>query len=535
VAAALLIGYFVFGFQWLIPAGILVGTVGVTIGYLRIPESENHLFMINTSRYLMNRLIIEALPDKDDRERYEDDQEDIKKWLLDRLQKVASEDFREYNARPYQRYTIMAIMNLHDFSNDSDLEAASQIVLDFATAKFAAGSSQGRRIVPFRRLLENIPKDFIGNPPRRLFDMIDGADHLTAMLLLFAGQTQQLPEGPKQPPERKASISSVAEMMYAASSKYRPDVVILNVAARKSAAYEQRIHHDGFEIYSSAAGYLISAGGVQTGLANVPVIGPFPFTPPKGLKYDQDRGAAMPTVLFPNATTMQMTVTDFLRIEGPREWYSKVEQKIPGVIPWSFDHNTCVRQGFACGTNIVVPPGLDTPLCLTTAPNAPDQWRFIDSASCPAYQGAPHFFVVIYRQPCIASGSECLFTANWGFFEAVDNPTLSFDQFKQQTIDNNPPSLTIGLRDASSMVGTYVSTRTGRIKFDVKGHEHDSDDYGILSVNGKKEEEADNWDLASGDVIKADGKGRIEIRDPGSSRWIEIDFTDEDNPKRTVH
>ena len=240
MAAALLIGYFVFGFQWLIPAGILLGAAGVTIGYLRIPESENHLFMINTSRYLMNRLIIEALPDENDRERYEDDQEEIKEWLLERLQKVASEDFREYNARPYQRYTIMAIMNLHDFANDSDLEVASRIVLDFAAAKFAAGSSQGRRIVPFRRLLENIPGDFIGNPPRRLFDIASGADHQTAAMLLFAGQTQQLPD-------HKASVSSVSEMMYAASSKYRPDVAILNVAARKSVAYEQRIHHDGFE------------------------------------------------------------------------------------------------------------------------------------------------------------------------------------------------------------------------------------------------------------------------------------------------
>ena len=103
---------------------------------------------------------------------------------------------------------------------------------------------------------------------------------------------------------------------------------------------------------SSAAGYLISAGGVQTELANVPLLGPFPFKPPKGLKF-VDRGAAMPTVLFPNSPARLVNVSEFLRIDGAREYYSKVDQAIPGVIPWSFDHNICVRQGFACGTNMV--------------------------------------------------------------------------------------------------------------------------------------------------------------------------------------
>ena len=158
--------------------------------------------------------------------------------------------------------------------------------------------------------------------------------------------------------------------------------------------------------------------------------------------------------------------------------------------------------------------------------------RFVALSGLP---GRTAFLVVIYRQPCIASGSECLFTANWGFFEAVDNPTMSFEDFQKLTIDNNPPSLTAGLRDASSLEATYVSTRTGRIKFHVKGHEEDSDEYGIISVNGVEESDADDWDLASGDVIKADGDSKIEIRDPGSTRWIEIDFTDADEPKRTVH
>jgi hypothetical protein len=538
IAAAIFVAAAV-GFAWIIPIIAVAGVAAVAVGFLRIPESENHILMINTSRYLMNKVIIETLADDDDKEDFEDDNEDVKEWLLDNLQTIVKEDFREYNARPYQRYSITAILNLDDFSGDDDLKTASQIVLDLASAKFAAGSNQGRRVAPFRRRMELIPEDMLGNRP--FFDLASLADHQVAAMLLFAGQTQQLPDN-------KASIPSLGEMIYEASSSYRPHSMILDVAANKSKSYEQRIHHDGYEIYSSTPSFLISAGGVQTGLANKPLIGPFSFTPPKGFEFDVDRGTAMPTVLIPNAPSRQVVVTDFLRILGTIEYYNSVDAKItvfpPNAPPredtvkaWTYDHNICVRQGFACGMNIVIPRAMDNSQCLITAPNAPDQWRFIDSHSCPAYDGAPRFYVAIYRQPCVLPGNECLFIGNWGFFEAVADPGMSIEQFMDQIISSNPPELTATLQIPSSLIGTYVSAKGERITFDVRGHERDSDTYGIVSVNNTSEGEADDWPLGSlGPILSDDGKATIRSLNPPffpNSR-IEIDFTDSDHPRRKV-
>jgi hypothetical protein len=525
------------GFAWIIPIIATVGVAAVAVGFLRIPESENHILMINTSRYLMNQLIIDTLTDDDDKEDFEDDNEDVKEWLLDKLQTIVKEDFREYNARPYQRYSITAILNLHDFARDDDLTTASQIVLDLASAKFAAGSNQGRRVAPFRRRMELIPEEMLGNRP--FFDMTSLADHQVAAMLLFAGQTQQLPGN-------KASIPSLGEMIYEASSSYRPHSMILDVAANKSKPYEQRIHHDGYEIYSSTPSFLISAGGIQTGLANKPLIGPFSFTPPKGFEFDADRGAAMPTVLIPNAPRRQVVVTDFLRILGTAEYYDKVKGEITvdvandvkeKVTSWTYDHNICIRQGFACGMNIVIPPAINNSQCLIAALGAPDQWRFIDSHSCPAYNGAPRFYVAIYRQPCVLSGNECLFIENWGFFEAVANPGMSIEQFMDQVISSNPPALTAPLQIPSSSIGTYVSSQGERITFDVRGHERDSDTYGIISVNNTSEGEADDWPLGSmGPILSEDGRATIRSLNPPffPNSKIIIDFTDSDHPKREV-
>ena len=120
---------------------------------LRIPESENHRLMIETSRYLTNADIIARLEAEgyDHVDDVRHDQGEVHDWLLHRLQDIAARDFQEYNARPYTRYSLNAVLNLHDFAavkGDKVLADAARIVLDLSEAKFAATSNRGRRIVP---------------------------------------------------------------------------------------------------------------------------------------------------------------------------------------------------------------------------------------------------------------------------------------------------------------------------------------------------------------------------------------------------
>jgi hypothetical protein len=70
------------------------------------------------------------------------------------MQTIAKHDFLEFNARPYQRYSLHALLNLHEFAQDNSVQTAAQIVLDYIMVKFAIASNRQRRIGPFRRLKE---------------------------------------------------------------------------------------------------------------------------------------------------------------------------------------------------------------------------------------------------------------------------------------------------------------------------------------------------------------------------------------------
>ena len=116
------------------------------------PETENHLMMIETSRYLTNQLLYhEAQQIGADAAPYDNERNGMNAWILERLQSFLMNDFVEYNARPYQRFDVHTIENLFDFAEDPRVSRAAEMVLDYISAKFAVSSNELRRAVPFRR------------------------------------------------------------------------------------------------------------------------------------------------------------------------------------------------------------------------------------------------------------------------------------------------------------------------------------------------------------------------------------------------
>lgn len=531
---------------------------------VRVPETENHLLMINTSRYLTNQLQIRALQDEDDRQDVLDQQVSIREWLLQRLQTISKDDFMEYNAKPYQRLSVAAVLNLHDFAEDDELRRASQIVLEFASAKFAAGSNQGRRIVPFRRLMETNAAEIYGPNaeamrPRRVTDFGGGSDHQIAAMMLFAGQMQQLPDAdpalsagdPPPPGARRVASAITGEMIWEATSAYRPHDIVLDLAIDKTTPYDQRVHHDGVEIYSSGASFLVTAGGITTpralGMAFTPL--QLDVTPPfDAFLKNADRGAGVPTTLMPAAGRGNLQRTDFIRIEG---YFSEFDHEDRDTaIPnqqcetdrdasgpkcrrnLTNDHNLCVRKGFACGINLVVPRALRDAGCVRKLATAPPAWSFIDSTACPPWQGGPPFYVVLFERPCPAGHDSC--KGVWGFFEAVDRTGTvpAFETFMTRTVAANPLAL---LPTSDAMVGEYRSWAGERIQYSATGHAGGGDRTGITGVNDLHEPGYDDWPLAAG-PIAADGEGRITIRAPGrrpapgKAMRLELDFTDWEQP-----
>lgn len=515
-----------------------VATVAVIVAaQADIPETENHLLMINSSKYLKNQMLIDELgagsaSSKD----YRDDQKYLKTWLLETMQKILQKDFIEYNARPYQRMSINALLNLADFCTDPQIKIGAELVLDYAGAKFAVGSHQGRRLGPLRRRRDALNEGVLGSAPlgNGLLDLGKAADHQAALGLLYSGQVQQLRDN-------KVSLWAAAEAVYATTSPYRPPRLVIELAIGKPRML-QRLHHHTQEIYSGGRAFLIAAGGVTADQA-------YSGTGMQWLdqlfasKVANDEGAALPTVLFVGQPDHQ-DLGGLLRFEG--------ERPAPGAEYPSFNHNLCVHDGFACGINLMIPPDMLGEGCLRQAAldmsNAAKEWLFMDSKACPAYAQSPRFFLVVWKRACPHSKTECF--GDFGFWEIVDaNELASFPAFRSAVVGDNrhdvvPPMNFVG---PTAMEGVYVTRQGREIVFNADAHQRDADRSGIESVNPtgvdpakrKRQSDIDEWPHAGGDEmssaespIVSNGNGLVRITRAGSPQELYLNFVNEINPNR---
>jgi hypothetical protein len=511
---------------------------------LTIPETENHRLLIESTRYLNNQILHDEFVQDGDNDRLktlEEAQSKVKDWLLGRMQDIVGSDFIEYNSRPYQRESIRALLNLFDFARDPNVKTGARLVLEAAFAKYAVGSHEARRLVPFRRHMEAIVNpleaDKDTHVPANVLEPGNQADYQVPQGLLYTGQTQQVPDG------RWVSNLVGGEVGFSAFSGFVPDVLMLDLAIDKSLPYLQRFRHGGFEAYASGRGYLITAGGLRTDYSSTVL----------GLGDANDMGAAVPTTLMlsgPGAAetdgTGRATIWSFLRFQGLRE-------QVTGSSPFgghtpqiTFDHNACVDRGFACGINLAIPP--DIARCLHEGPPGTEPgWSFLDSKACPGYEDGPAVYVAIAKRSCGAAVETCV---DFGVIEAVDVDTPSqaaFDAFIAGVLSHNPPGSIPdgppvlvgggGGQLVASLPRRYTTSDGRQIAFDVTAHIRDSDRTGLDAL-GK-------WpDLpaAAGEIIDANGHGTrliskddlvMTINNPRMpDRSIVLDFSDRNAPRR---
>lgn len=112
-----------------------------------VPESENHLLMIESSRYLINQLRHDASGARE----HDNVGNGLSDWLLGFMQTIAQHDFLEFNSSPYARMALHPLLNLHEFAREKRIRDAAQILLDYTMIKYAVSSNRGRRVRPFRR------------------------------------------------------------------------------------------------------------------------------------------------------------------------------------------------------------------------------------------------------------------------------------------------------------------------------------------------------------------------------------------------
>ena len=272
-------------------------------------ETENHVLMIETSRYLTNQLLsldlwqrdawkdVDALRGQVDADlpagisgsmrdtlidaivrqlNFDNESNGMNAWMLQHLQRFLQFDFWEYNARPYQSYSMAALQNLYDYAWDERVKSAARMVLDYVSSKVAVSSNGLRRVPPFRRLREHVTDT-------KLYD--DDSEPQTWRFVALAG----VPPG-------LAAVGNMGawggrgDMMLAGLSSYRVPEIVLDILLDKSHnEYFQQFHHGdrppvpvppevhalmarfgtsvgtipgGVEIYASSRDFLLTAGGI---------------------------------------------------------------------------------------------------------------------------------------------------------------------------------------------------------------------------------------------------------------------------------
>jgi hypothetical protein len=385
---------------------------------VNIPETENHILNSQTSRYLTNQLL--GINNETNR---------FNEWMLQRLQVLLENDFTEYNARPYQLYSMMALQNLVDFARDPRVKLGAQMVLDFESAKFAVSSSGLRRAVPFRRR-----EEYLGDTGL----MNGNSDPQTYRFMMLSGMTHP----PELAPLPYSGVYGQDDALAAAVTSYRiPDMILDIILNKERYTYYQRIRGSespvaqprpaGVELYSGAAPFLITAGGYWQVSAHSDQIG-------DELNCDSDTGWPLPTTLMPAAEKVEygmyqaLDYTNFIRIDGDRTvdtfglkpeavaggaalgaalgtaFFSPLGGKVAGEVtgavggliggnkieckvPERHRKNTCVAPGFACGLNPIVPTSYQRSCRSDQMDPNGGHWTFIDASEnsqCPR-KGSP--------------------------------------------------------------------------------------------------------------------------------------------------
>ena len=490
------------------------------------PETENHLLMINSSKYLVNKLLFEKTGDQ----RYNNDTNGVRPWLLEWMQRFVKFDFMEFNARPYQRLSLHAILNLHEFG-DKTTATGAQIVLDYVMMKFAVSSSRTRRVGPFRRLKENTNK---ADGVTWLFDA--KAEQVGSMFRAYVGPI--LADGRQW---EHFLDGWLFNGVIASLARYRPPPAAYSAALTQHEPVQHSFYHGvrpempeadevaegGVEIYYKSPSFLLSAGGMFLN---------------SGYGLDELQGYAQ--VAIAQSTTLipwraDADFADLVRFEPyPGDHDADGDEQLQRDAV-----NTGVHLGFACGANLEVP----------------DRWRQLAGADwqgrmllldlnkdslAPAAPDQPDrrlgFYLAAYRTP-VADPERLRIQygtvpRNFGWIYAIEASAMPFARFADRILTRNGV-----LPDKLDWGATYVfaTPHERQMTFDF-WMRPDQFKYSrrIFKVDGQPMVPAlfTAGHLVDGVYMRStEHEGRILIRGPGQpvdSDPLDLDFRQAPNPVR---
>lgn len=269
----------------------------------KIKDTENHILMTETARYLTNQLLS-----------IDNERNGFNEWLLHHLSEFLRNDFDELNSRPYQGYTLIALSVLYDYAQDARVKLTAKMILDYLSAKTAVQSIGLRRYMPFRRQLVHRDAD----------DLLS-ADNTMFWYTFQTARHDYLTLNPQIEPNSYM-------FFMAATGKYQVPDSILDLFHRRTIPVFQKIKSRDVEIYFSSPSFLLSAGGRHRHVFGY-------FT-------KENNVWSVPITIIPAKHSSKLS--ELFAIHGNVKWHKR--------------NNTCVARNFACGTNFQEPYNLSSEL-----------------------------------------------------------------------------------------------------------------------------------------------------------------------------
>jgi hypothetical protein len=483
-----------------------------------IGETENHILMIATARYLTNQLLFQRDrdPEHDNRRNGGEDWPSSTSLLLSLLRNVLRDDFSEYNAKSYQEETRWALLNLCTYAYDDEVRLAARMVLDYISAHMAVSSNDLRRMLPFRRLNKdaNVARDPSGFMTVGLLAGQPGVDPMAPYFAMQAGNTRAYEAAA---PWAWGINNDATRLAMELVSDYRlpPSIHDLFVNDRHRRFF-QRLHRvsrdeevggnrnaDNMEIYAGSPSYLITAGGSPSEWAIDPHFAGIVFG-----DQDQQLGVAVTTSFMP--TGFGSNAADLIQFgifaagDAPIRNY--------GVAP-----------DFACGQN----PHL--PGWLLQGADRSGNFLFVNRSRNDPENG-PGFYLAIYQ-----TGALALLEA----FDTWLHPDVSYEEFIDGVKSRNAA---INLVDSEEF--DYTTSNGNRLwaviwngdnsTFPVLGAE-------VLRIeySGRDREDAigDAGNIKdrflNGTVMSSSAEAVVEITNPALGTRITLDMSDPWHPRRT--
>lgn len=207
-------------------------------------DTENHILMTNISQYLKNQWLQQngSVDGK-----YNNLENGLEEFLLDNLEELQITGQYEFNSKPYEGYTISALLILQSYCDSDVLKAKATATLNNICWEYMLTSSVFRKSSPFRRRMAR----------HKNTSLTDNASS-SMMKAWFLEHEKSVFELDEIPHNHHQALSA---LVY----DYRPPNEIWKVDDQEQFIQIGHGYNSSPEMYSRGKGFMLCAGGFQRG------------------------------------------------------------------------------------------------------------------------------------------------------------------------------------------------------------------------------------------------------------------------------